>query len=367
MPLGGWGINNAAFRFRTPLAASIDKLATALVEGVERQLISVVDLKDGVPAFGVAPSAPFSAPAVMTYWAQKSPTEWQGPNRPVTIADGAEQMFAIDFAPAVLADPARVEVMIKGANTAAAAGGVVVNVGGVAADWAKLHVHHPLTTGQDPTPTPATIEDACGRIRVFPDNLSYGYLPTQAFAPRAHELVRPIGPRPRVFWDSERETIVTAEHLNAAPVVFDMLANVTPDWLQRNEIEFAQAAPPLIRYTAPGQIPRALVFEDVSLESSAVACFLFTVKLANSHNPYVSLFWQGEGSEPFNGTKVASLPSIPDGRWRTYAVALHPLPAWRDHGVVGRLQVVVGSEKALVEIARLQLLGSIPLPGDVNL
>jgi hypothetical protein len=82
------------------------------------------------------------------------------------------------------------------------------------------------------------------------------------------------------------------------------------------------------------------------------------MRIINAPSAY-AVFWWMDGNEQVY-RKWASVVTVPDGYWHTYAIPLHSNSAWQSSGPIRRFQFAPILSSGQIELASLELVGPVP-------
>ncbi len=197
----------------------------------------------------------------------------------------------------------------------------------------------------------------CAAVSVTPAELDFGLVPTSPYAlpPQPFSY---LGQTPALlFWDNLGERLLPFPAVAKAESVLRVSGPDLAQWQRSPHLTTLQISPTIAALQME-EDDQFLYSPAINISAPQVAYFLVQMRILNASTPYAVLWWRGEKEEAY--TKWASVVTVPDGYWHTYAIPLHSYPAWRSTGQIRHLRFAPILSSGWVEIASLALIGPIP-------
>jgi hypothetical protein len=198
----------------------------------------------------------------------------------------------------------------------------------------------------------------CAAVRVTPAELDFGLVPTSPYA-LSPQPFSYLGQTPALlFWDNLGERLLPFSAVAKANSVLRVTGTDLAQWQHTPRLTTLQISPTIAAMQMEER-DQFLYSPAINISAPQVAYFLVQMRILNAPIPYAVLWWRGENEEGY--TKWASVVTVPDGYWHTYAIPLHSYPAWRSTGQIRHLRFEpIYLSSGWVEIASLELIGPIP-------
>jgi len=225
-----------------------------------------------------------------------------------------------------------------------------------AAVAARMAANRPVSS---PDGSPVLVEP-CATAVPEPKRISFGWMPVAAQASPTGEAAaaRPGNVRPALFFDEVSGRLVSTKELDAAAVEY----LVTPDELANWETYDQTKVMLFSGYSLVAARHDAFVgmtSPPVDLDPRKVDYAIVEMRSIFAKAPYALVAFS-DTSEGFNEIGVTTIPTLPDGRWRSVVLPLYQNQAWRTADRIRRLRFTFDMGGAHVEIRSIKLIGRVP-------
>jgi hypothetical protein len=353
-----YGQGTTAVPLPTYLAAAV---RPALISGDSNYpltyLAAVADIPDGVAAEGVAVSLLAGVSWDLEYIALAADGSPESRNTPASIPDGGTKHFLLRLRPIGSSQETFLVPRIAGVNAPPVFPVRKQTTIELPSNGTILARSEQNTRRNKSSPFGQHDVSPCAAVRITPPEVDFGLVPISSYT---------LGPQPfsylernpsLLFWDDHNKRLLPFSQVDKSERLLRLSGVDLSKWSHTGSVTALQISPSIVamEMKRPGELLESPI---VNISPSRVAYLLVKMRIINAPSAY-AVFWWMDGNEQVY-RKWASVVTVPDGYWHTYAIPLHSNSAWQSSGPIRRFQFAPILSSGQIELASLELVGPVP-------